>query len=65
LRGIRTRERIGLPDQSREFGQGITFGPPMLIVAAAMIVGREGSILMSISHRGDASPMGKVVAPVD
>jgi hypothetical protein len=37
----------------------------MLIIAAAMIVGRERSILMPISHRGDASPMGKVVAPVD
>src|SRR4030081_2568530 len=55
-------ERIGLTDQPRKFGQGIALAPggAMLVVAAIVIVIRgKRSVLISISHRDDASPSGK------
>ena len=33
-------ERIGLPDQAGEFGQGITLRSPMLIATATKVIGR-------------------------
>src|SRR5665213_2340586 len=55
-------KRIGLTDQPRQFGERIALGSsrPMLIVAAIVVVVRGiGSVLVSISHRDDASPFGK------
>jgi hypothetical protein len=55
-------ERIGLTDQPREFSQRIAFSPHgrMLVAVTIMIVARrKRSILISISHRDDASPSGE------
>ena len=52
-------ERIGLSDQPRQFRQRIALGPigGMRIAAAAIVVmGGIRSVLVSISHRDDASP---------
>ena len=54
---------VGLPDQAGEFGQGIIVRLPMLIAAAMIIVSRERSVRISIGHRDDASPSGKVLPP--
>src|SRR3954453_13569720 len=49
-------ERIGLPDQASELGQGIAaLGPPMLITTATIVIGRKRSVLISFGHRDDAS----------
>ena len=54
-------ERIGLTDQPREFGQGIAVAlcRRMRVTAIVIIVRGKGSVLISISHRNDASPSGK------
>src|ERR1700733_11053590 len=60
-------EWIVLADQTRELGKGIAFGvvgrtrPPVTIVTAT---GRKGSVLISIRHRDDVSPQGKVANPL-
>jgi hypothetical protein len=59
-------ERIGLTDQARKLGERIALGSSrrMLIVAAIIaIVRRIASVLVSISHRDDASPVGKAAKP--
>jgi hypothetical protein len=53
------RERIGLADQPGEFSQWIALGPRCctLVVTAIMgIAGGKVSVVVSISHRDDASP---------
>jgi hypothetical protein len=55
-------KRIGLSDQAGQFGEWIAFGSSrrMLIVTAIVSVVRGiGSVLVSLSHRDDASPFGK------
>ena len=55
-------ERVGLTDQPRQFGQRIALGLgrcALLIVAIMVIIGGKRSVLISISHRDDASPSGK------
>jgi hypothetical protein len=47
-------QRIGLPDQSGKFGQRIGLGPRLISTAAKTISGK-GSILVTISHRVEAS----------
>src|SRR3984957_9765660 len=60
-------ERIVLANQTRQLGKGIAFGivgrsrPPVAIVIAT---GRKGSVLISIRHRDDVSPQGKVANPL-
>ena len=57
------RERIGLTDQAGEFSQGIALGPRrcMSVVTAVMgIAGGKMSVVVSISHRDDASPPGRL-----
>jgi hypothetical protein len=58
-------EWIGLTDQARELGERIAVGSsrPMLIAAAIVIVSRERSVRISIGHRDDASPSGKLPPP--
>ena len=58
-------ERIGLTDQAREFRQWIAFAPGRCMLTTAMIVVISGkrSVLISISHRDDASPSGKPPTP--
>ena len=52
-RGLgRGPERVILPDQPCEFGKRIT-------LAASLVGGRKMSVLISISHRDDASPTGQ------
>jgi hypothetical protein len=60
------RERIGLADQPSKFSQRIAFGlfRRALVSATIMIVVRRNrSTLISISHRDDASPSGKPANP--
>jgi hypothetical protein len=54
-------ERIGLPDQARKLRQRVTLGlcGRMQIIAAIVVRGKK-SVLISISHRDDASPSGKL-----
>jgi hypothetical protein len=56
------RKRIGLADQPGQFGQRIALAPASgVLIAAATIVIVVGirSVLISISHRGDASPSAR------
>ena len=56
----RGAERIGLPDQLRQFRQRIALAAHMRIRIAIMVgVGRKRSVLIMISHREDASPWGQ------
>ena len=55
----RSPERIGLPDQPREFGKRIALAPPSLVDRRDHSRRRERSVLISISHRDDASPSGQ------
>ena len=54
-------EGIGLTDQARKLRERIAFGLGGRARAAAAIAvsGRKRSILITISHRDDASPSGK------
>src|SRR6202012_2027645 len=54
-------ERIGVADQAREFCERIAFrfGRIRLPVTIVVVPGRIGPVLISISHRDDASPSGK------
>ena len=53
-------ERIGLPDQPRQFGQRIALARAHADRTAIMVgVGRKRSVLITISHREDASPSGQ------
>src|SRR5260221_12759553 len=55
-------QRIVLTDQPRQFGQRIALvlgGRVLGLVAVMVIIGGETSVLISISHRDDASPSGK------
>jgi hypothetical protein len=55
-------ERIGLTDQTRELGQRIALAlSRRMLIATAIIVVVAGKrpVLISISHRDDASPSGK------
>src|ERR1700686_1503928 len=55
-------KRIGLTDQARELSQRIALalGWRALVTAAVMVVIRgKRAVLISISHRDDASPSGK------
>ena len=55
-------QRIGLSDQTRKLRQGIAVPPGRrVLLTAAIVVVFSGkrSILISISHRDDASPSGK------
>src|SRR6202011_6072155 len=52
-------ERIGLTDQPRQFSQGIALAVRRRMRIAAAVVRRIRSVLISISHRDDASPSGK------
>src|SRR6202158_2158964 len=59
-------ERIGLTDQPRQFSQRIALAPcrHVLVTAAIIVViSGERSVLISISHRDDASPSGKPANP--
>ena len=56
----RGAERIGLPDQLRQFRQRIALAAHIRICTAIMVgVGRKRSVLITISHREDASPWGQ------
>jgi hypothetical protein len=55
LRRLLPAKGIGLPDQSREFGQRIVFSQSALITAATEVIGGVWSVLISIGHRDDAS----------
>jgi hypothetical protein len=59
------RKRIGLPDQPRKFSQRIAVGlcrRARITATIIIVVRRKRSILISISHRDDASPSGKKAA---
>src|SRR6478609_12078412 len=54
-------ERIGLPDQPCELGQRVAFGPgrrTLIHPAVIAIVRGKRSVLVSFSHRDDASASG-------
>jgi hypothetical protein len=56
-----TGERIGLTNQTREFRKRIAFGFGGCVRSAAAIIvvaGRKVSVLISLSHRDDASAQG-------
>jgi hypothetical protein len=57
-------KRIGLPDQAREFSQGIAFRLSTLIATATKVIGRKRSVLISFGHRDDAS-LRESRAPLD
>ncbi len=54
-------ERIGLADQSRELCEWVAFGVGRgaRSVATVVLFGLKRPLLISISHRDDASPSGK------
>src|SRR5258708_33614516 len=58
-------ERIGLTYQARELGQrvALTLGRRALTASITVIVRGKRSVLISISHRDDASPSGKPPNP--
>src|SRR6476661_1805320 len=57
-------ERIGLPDQLRQFRQRFALAAHIRICTAIMVgVGRKRSVLITISHREDASPWGSANPP--
>jgi hypothetical protein len=60
-RGLcRGAERIGLPDQVRQFRQRIALAAQIRIRTAIMVgVGRKRSVLITISHREDAFASGQ------
>jgi hypothetical protein len=57
-------ERIGLPDQARKLRQRVALalcGRMQIIIAAMIVIVRgKRSVLISICHRDDASPSGKL-----
>src|SRR5260363_393640 len=52
-RAARLRERIVLPDQASELGERIGIG--RLVSTAAKTISGKGSVLVTISHRDEAS----------
>src|SRR5450631_2051666 len=55
-------ERIGLPDQARKLRQrvALTLCGRTQITAAMIVIRGKKSVLISISHRDDAPPSGKL-----
>ena len=51
-------KRIGLADQPRQFGERVVFSARGR-TAIMIVVGGKRSVLVSISHREDASPSGQ------
>ena len=53
-------EWIGLADQPCQFGQWIALSPVRAVtIIAVVVLGGKRSVLISISHRDDASPSGQ------
>src|SRR3569832_482756 len=60
-------ERIGLSDQASKLSQRIAFGVvgcSRLPVAIVVATGRISPVLISLSHRDNVSPRGKVANPL-
>ncbi len=56
-------ERIALPDQARKLRQRVALalcGLMQIIAAVIVVVRGKRFVLISISHRDDASPLGKL-----
>jgi hypothetical protein len=60
-------ERISLTNQACELGERIALSSSsrmLIVIAIIAIVRRIASVLISISHRDDASPVGKAAYPL-